>query len=120
MRARGTGPHILIVDDEPAATEALRELLEDEGYVVATAAAGAEALERLGNDEPQVLLTDLCLPDIDGLELARKARERAHCAVLVMTGSERIRSDDSGFEHIMKPIDIDELLARIGRLAKPA
>ena len=73
MEARG---RILIVDDEVNARTALAELLRDEGYSVETAADGFKALPRLDDFNPDVLLTDLKMPGMDGIALMRKSKER--------------------------------------------
>src|SRR5438093_6087569 len=77
---------ILVVDDEVNARTALAELLRDEGYAVETAADGFKALPKLDDFAPDLVLTDLKMPGLDGLELMRKARERdPERAVVVMT-----------------------------------
>jgi CheY-like chemotaxis protein len=80
---------ILIVDDQPDVCQALRYLLETEGLVVADAASGREALEYLGAHSVDVILTDLYMPGMDGLELLRALRnwDRAAPPVVVYTGS---------------------------------
>lgn len=106
---------VLIVEDEPSARLALRDLLEVEGFVVDTASRGDAALERQRVVRPDLLLADLGLPDLDGLSVARTTQAETGCAVLVMTGSERGRDEDLGFEVVMKPIDFEQLLAQIRR-----
>jgi two-component system KDP operon response regulator KdpE len=70
---------------------------------------------------PDLLLADIGLPDLDGLAVARTTQTETGCAVVVMTGSERAREEDLGFDVIMKPIDFDQLLAMMRRaLAAPA
>src|SRR5437879_10519335 len=77
---------ILIVDDEANARTALAELLRDEGYSVETAADGFKALPKLDEFAPELVLTDLKMPGMDGIELMRKSRERdPECAAVVMT-----------------------------------
>jgi len=106
---------VLIVEDEPSARSALRDLLEVEGYVVDTASRGDAALERQRVVRPDLLLADLGLPDLDGLAVARTTQAETGCAVLVMTGSERGRHEDLGFEVVKKPIDFERLLAQMRR-----
>lgn len=110
-----TPTRVLILEDEPASRSALRDLLEDEGYLVDTAARGDIALERQRAMPPDLLLADLLLPDLDGLAVARTTQTETGCAVVVMTGSERARHEDLGFDVIMKPIDFDQLLAMMRR-----
>src|SRR6476660_423102 len=83
MSARG---RILVVDDEANARTALAELLRDEGYAVETAADGFKALPKLEEFVPDVVVTDLKMPGLTGLELMAKVRERdPSCLVIVMT-----------------------------------
>src|SRR5258708_2352605 len=75
---------ILVVDDEQNARQALRTLLVEEGYEVAEAADGEEALEQLGAFAPAAVLTDVRMPKMDGLSLLKKAREQGSDAVFVV------------------------------------
>jgi two-component system KDP operon response regulator KdpE len=106
---------VLVVEDEPTARSALRDLLEAEGYVVETAGRGDTALERQRATPPDLLLADLGLPDVDGLAVARTTQAETGCAVLVMTGNERARHEDLGFDLVTKPIDFDRLLFQVRR-----
>ncbi|MCX5743627.1 MAG: response regulator [Proteobacteria bacterium] len=110
---------ILVVEDEPNARSALRDLLEVEGYIVDTASRGREAIERQRATPPDLLLTDLGLPDMDGLDVARTTRDETGCKVLVMTGSEAARHQDLGFELVPKPIVFARLLTQIERSLAP-
>lgn len=92
---------------------ALRDLLEAEGYVVDTASRGLTAIERQRARPPDLLLTDLGLPDVDGLAVAWKTRSETGCAVLLMTGSEAARHQDLGFELVTKPIEFERLKLQI-------
>ena len=77
---------ILVVDDEPGARSALTELLREEGYDVHSAADGYKALGRLDGWEPDLVITDLKMPGMDGVELMKKIRERViDVGVVVMT-----------------------------------
>src|SRR5690606_35119082 len=77
---------VLVVDDEANARDALAELIEDEGYETATAADGRRALELLPSFDPDVILTDLKMPGIDGLELIDRAKPLCpHASFVVMT-----------------------------------
>ena len=110
------GPvRVLVVEDEPTARSALRDLLESEGFVVETAGRGDGALKCQRTTAPDLLLADLGLPDMDGLEVARTTQAETGCAVLMMTGSERARYEDLGFDLIMKPINFDQLLVQMRR-----
>ncbi|MGE0792172.1 MAG: sigma-54-dependent transcriptional regulator [Sandaracinaceae bacterium] len=117
---------VLVVDDEDNARDALRELLADEGYEVCSAADGQEALDVLEEFDPEVVLTDLKMPRIDGLELLSRARPRLpHATFVVMTafGSidtavEAIRRGAESY--LTKPLDWGALLALVGRAMERA
>jgi DNA-binding NtrC family response regulator len=110
-----------VVDDEANARTALAELLRDEGFAVETAADGFKALPKLDEFAPDLLLTDLCMPAMDGIELMRRAREldpdmvavlmTAHGAVETAVSAMRQGAAD----YLTKPIVIDELLLIIDR-----
>jgi len=117
---------ILIVDDEANAREALDELLTEEGYRTETAANGVEALERIQTFDPEVVLTDLKMPRMDGLELLERGRAALpNGAFVVMTafGSidtavEAIRRGAENY--LTKPLDLDALTALLGRAMEKA
>ena len=115
---------LLVVDDEATARRALATLLSDDGYHVETAASGEEALEKLAASPPDVLLTDVRMPGIDGVELLTRAKARdPQLAVVVMTAFGNVRDAvhamKVGAEHyITKPIDLDELSLVIDRVLK--
>ena len=116
MKAR-----ILVVEDEKAARQALSSLLSDEGYEVLTAADGAAAQTITLQQEPDLILLDIRLPDIDGLTLLEKLRQ-GYCdaAVIVMTAyatsSNAIKATQHGaFDYITKPINDDHLILLIRR-----
>lgn len=113
---------VLVVDDEPTARRALESLLLDEGYLVDTASSGEEALERLAERAPEVLLTDVRMPGIDGVELLSRAKVRdPELSVVVMTAfgtvRDAVRAMRAGAEHyITKPVDFDELSVVLSRV----
>ena len=115
---------LLVVDDEATARRALATLLGDDGYTVDTAASGEEALERLAASPPDLLLTDVRMPGIDGVELLSRARESdPNLAVVVMTAFGNVRDAVHamrlGAEHyITKPVDLDELSLVIDRVLR--
>src|SRR4051794_3969523 len=81
-----TKERILVVDDEQNARTALRTLLGEEGYEIAEAADGEDALQKIADLDPAVVLTDMRMPRMDGLTLIRKAREAgSNAAFVVMT-----------------------------------
>jgi DNA-binding NtrC family response regulator len=112
---------ILIVDDEANARTALAELLRDEGYSVETAADGFKALPKLEDFAPDLLLTDLHMPGMNGLELMRRARDvDPEMITVVMTAHGAVDSAVAAMrqgaaEYLAKPINIDELVIVLDR-----
>jgi len=112
---------ILIVDDEANARMALAELLRDEGYAVDTAADGFKALPKLEEFNPDLVLTDLKMPGLDGLALMRKAREEdPERAVVLMTAYGTVDSAvaamrEGAADYLTKPINVDELVLVLDR-----
>lgn len=112
-------PTILIVDDEPEILRALRSGLTAQGYEVATAADGAEALRRATSHVPDLVILDLMLPgDMGGLEVCRRLREWSSLPILVLSalGQERrkVEALDLGADdYLTKPFGMDELTARV-------
>ncbi len=106
---------LLVVDDEATARRALATLLTDDGYDVDTAASGDEALEKLAREPPDILLTDVRMPGMDGIALLRRGRMLdPTLAVVVMTAFGTVRDAVSaireGAEHyVTKPVDVEEL-----------
>jgi DNA-binding NtrC family response regulator len=115
-RAGQPESRILIVDDEANARAALAELLRDEGFSVETAADGFKALPKLEQFEPALLLTDLRMPGMDGIELMQKARVAdPQIATVVMTAHGAIETAvdamrQGAADYLTKPINIDELV----------
>ena len=106
-------PRILVVDDEPASRQALAELLTDEGYRVDTAGDGRAALSRLDQAPVDVLVTDLQIPSMGGLELVRRARaqgSRARMIVISAYEPAASRLVAAPVEFVLKPIDLALLL----------
>jgi len=118
------GRKILVVDDNVDAAEMLAALLEAEGHTASLAYDGASAIELFESARPDVVLMDLGLPDVDGLEVARHMRARSPQVLLVaVTGygdeSIRARSREAGFDHhLLKPVDFDALRTLLSRPAR--
>jgi DNA-binding NtrC family response regulator len=112
---------VLVAEDEPAAREALRQLLEDEGYRVLCAARGDDALEMLNEARVEAALLDVRMPGVDGLSILRELQGQPNApAVLVMTAygtsSVAIEAMTLGaFDYLTKPINFDELLILLRR-----
>jgi CheY-like chemotaxis protein len=106
----------LLVEDNEDAREAVRLLLETAGHVVHTVESGQAALEAALSCEPEVVLLDIGLPDIDGYEVARRLRAKFGAAIrlIALTGygqpDDRRRVREAGFDgHLVKPVNPDEL-----------
>ena len=111
-------PRILVVDDEPQIGRVLRTGLKTHGYDVRVAADGLSALETFNDWRPDLVVTDLSMPNLDGLELCRRLRELSQLPIIVLSvrGEEKIKIEalDSGADdYVTKPFGMDELLARV-------
>jgi two-component system, OmpR family, KDP operon response regulator KdpE len=109
---------ILVVDDEPRILRFVRANLKAAGYEVVLAAAGAEAIDACEQHDPDLVLLDLGLPDMDGMDLFGRIRSFSEAPVIMLTARDsapaKIKGLDLGADdYIVKPFDVDELLARI-------
>ena len=112
---------LLVVDDEPNLLRAVQAYLQSEKYEVATARSGNEALVRIATQRPDLIITDIRMPRMDGYALARQLRESAHTAlipIIFLTAkgetADRIKAFRSGVDaYITKPFEPAELLAVI-------
>lgn len=109
---------VLIVDDEQYIVDLLAELLEEEGYAVRRAYDGLAALESVTSNPPDLILSDVMMPKMDGLALVNRLRERGFSIpVVLMSAAVTPRTHDTTF--IPKPFDIDHMLGVIaGATAK--
>src|SRR5450631_2614252 len=111
--------HILIVDDDPRITDLLRRILAYEGYSVAVAATGNMALTRTLERAPDLIILDIMLPGIDGLEVARRLRAAGdNVPILMLTARDAIADRVKGLEtgaddYLVKPFANEELVARV-------
>ncbi len=116
--------HILIVDDDPSLTSALRRTLSYEGYHVSTVANGESALEQIRLKPPDLVILDLMLPGIDGLEICRRLRSAGEqLVILMLTARDAVADRVVGLEigaddYLIKPFATEELLARIKALLR--
>ena len=113
-----SGAHILVVDDEIEIVRALRRSLTAHGYKVFTASSGEEALEVTARHRPDLLLLDLVLPGMSGLEVCRRMRAESNIPIIVLSvkGAEhdKVEALDLGADdYVSKPFGIDEVLARV-------
>src|SRR3954452_5910693 len=109
---------VLVVDDEPQITRVLRTVLSSQGYQVQTAAEGQAALTSFAEFRPELVITDLYMPHMDGLELCRRIRAVSAVPIIVLSvkGEEKAKVEalDSGADdYVTKPFGMDELLARV-------
>jgi two-component system, OmpR family, response regulator MprA len=116
--------HILIVDDDSRVTSALRRTLAYEGYQVSTALDGESALALAHTKPPDLVILDLMLPSIDGIEVCRRLRAAGDSvAVLMLTARDAVADRVTGLEsgaddYLVKPFALEELLARVKALLR--
>ena len=113
-----TKQNILVVDDEPQITRVLRTALAGHGYNVRTASDGDEALEIMREWKPELVITDLSMPNMGGLELCRRIRSKMAIPIIVLSvrGEEKpkVEALDSGADdYVTKPFNMNELVARV-------
>ena len=111
-------PRILLVDDEPNILGTLAPLLRTRGYEVFTAMNGRAALEAVDREKPDLIVLDLGLPDIDGVDLCREIRDGRSVPIVVLSArgaeGDKVRALDVGADdYVTKPFGAEELLARI-------
>ena len=109
---------ILVVDDEPNILATLAPLLRAQGYDVFTSMNGRSALETVDREKPDLIVLDLGLPDLDGVEVCRRIRDSVHVPIVVLSArgneSDKVRALDAGADdYVTKPFGAEELLARI-------
>jgi two-component system, OmpR family, response regulator len=113
------GQRILVVDDEPSIVDAVATALRYEGYEVDQAATGREALEVVLRHEPELVVLDWMLPDIEGIEVGRRLRERGlKTAILFLTAKDATENKvdalrAGGDDYVTKPFSLAEIVARI-------
>lgn len=124
--AEPTAPVVLLVEDNADAREALRALLELDGYGVEAAADGIKALEIVRARSPDIAVIDIGLPGVDGYEVARRIRELGvpQPTLIALTGysqpEDRHRAKEAGFHtHLVKPVDPAELTRVLATIRTP-
>ncbi len=113
-----TEPLVLVADDEIRITKLVELALSEEGFRVVTATGGREALEKAEEYRPDVILLDIMMPDLDGIEVMRELRERRPVAVILLsakdsTSDKAVGLDLGADDYLAKPFHPDELAARI-------
>ena len=111
-------PTILVVDDEPQIRRVMRATLSAQGYTILEAANGDAALEQFRRERPDLILLDMNMPGMDGLETCRQIRATSNVPIIVLTvrssEKDKVHSLDAGADdYVTKPFGIEELLARI-------
>jgi len=109
---------ILVVDDEAQITRVLRTALQSNGHEVTVAHDGMQALDEFMKAQPELVITDLAMPGVDGIELTREIRERSQVPIIVLSvrshDASKVEALDVGADDYMtKPFSIQELLARV-------
>jgi two-component system, OmpR family, KDP operon response regulator KdpE len=109
---------VLVVDDEPQIRRVMRTTLSSNGYAVVEARSGEEALEMLRKENPELILLDVNMPGIGGLEACREIRAQSDVAIIMLTvrSTERdkvLALDAGADDYVVKPFSMEELLARI-------
>ena len=109
---------ILVVDDEPQITRLLRASLQSSGYTVLVANNGVEAYARFESDNPDLIVTDLAMPEMNGIELTRAVRRVSQTPIIVLSVRDaeamKVNALDEGADdYLTKPFSMPELLARV-------
>ena len=118
------GARVLVVDDDPQLREALTRALELDGYAVDTASNGVKALEAISGERPDVMVLDVMMPYVGGLDVCRTLRERKdRMPILVLTArdeiGDRVAGLDAGADdYLTKPFALEELRARLRALLR--
>jgi two-component system KDP operon response regulator KdpE len=111
-------PHILVIDDELQIQRALRTILIEKQFRVSTASSGEEGLTIAATAEPDLVILDLGLPDMDGVEVCARLREWTQCPIIILSVRDGERDkvaalDKGADDYLTKPFGIEELLARV-------
>lgn len=111
-------PQILVVEDDTAISKLISTTLETQGYDYQTAEDGVEALHKAASYQPNVILLDLGLPDMDGVDIIRRVREWSNLPIIVISArsddTDKVDALDAGADdYLTKPFSVDELLARL-------
>ena len=111
-------PHILVIDDEPQILRAIRTILTEKQFKVTTAGRGEEGLTLAASHQPDIVILDLGLPDMDGVEVCSRLREWTDCPIIILSVRDQERDkvaalDAGADDYLTKPFGIEELLARV-------
>ena len=116
-------PHVLLVDDEAPLCESLAYSLRKEGYEVTTAPDGHSAIKQFHKQVPDIILLDLMMPEVDGMEVCWRIRAFSNVPILMLTAKDQDMDKVLGLEagaddYVTKPFNTQELLARIKALLR--
>jgi two-component system response regulator VicR/two-component system response regulator RegX3 len=116
-------PHLLLVDNEAPLCESLAYSLRKEGYEVTTASDGQSAIKQFHKQVPDVILLDLMMPEVDGMEVCWRIRAFSNVPILMLTAKDedidKVRGLEAGADdYVTKPFNTRELLARIKALLR--
>jgi two-component system response regulator MprA len=114
---------ILVVDDDPGIVSFLKRGLIFEGYAVDSAVNGSEALAKIRDTEPDLVILDVMMPGIDGIEVSKRLRRVSEIPILMLTAKGALGDKISGLnsgadDYLVKPFEFDELLARVEALLR--
>ena len=114
---------VLVVDDEESIREILTTWLEEQGYNTVTSTNGIEALRELYQHRPDLVVADILMPEMDGYEFCRLAREVSEAPIMFLTAlskeQEKVKGFDLGADdYVVKPVGMEEFLARVGALLR--
>ena len=113
---------ILIADDEKTIRESLRQVLSEEGYETDTAEDGQEALNKIHDTDYDVVLTDIKMPNVDGMELLEKAAQFSpNTFFIIMTAYASVKTAvdamrEGAYDYLIKPVEFDDVILRVKRL----
>jgi len=111
-------PHILVIDDEPQILRAIRTILTEKQFQVTTASRGQEGLTLAAAHEPDLIILDLGLPDMDGVDVCTRLREWTQTPIIILSARDSehdkvVALDIGADDYLTKPFGIEELLARV-------
>jgi two-component system OmpR family response regulator len=126
MTAGEANPKVLVIDDEPNIRELVQVALKFHGCSVTAGATGNEALQRASTDQPDLIVLDVMLPDIDGFEVCRRLRAQANDVPVIFLTARDTTSDTvtglalGGDDYITKPFSVEALVARVRAVLRRA